>query len=350
MSFHPFPRLPKELQLAVWTACLGHRVVELDEPHPDLHVLNLDRELDGSTGCQFWHTSYINRQPSVLTRVCRDSRAVALEHIVIVSSNDANVFFGRSVNHVSVDCTRDVVHIHWSPFYDIQFSRRNDPMAYWRTTAALASEGGSMTEDAFYELIEAPTTATTTTPAQLRSISKRLRICLQIVSIHAEAEVAVDSGLFGRLGEQRVVLVDAANQDHLCHFAAFWERHGSKADRQTTHFFHKYVRDDSWVREAVEELQLTWLMRRWENKDRDLSARNNSSGAAQNQHYQHHSDAWIRRPQKYNEDPEHGWAEKPGWKQQWIPDIQNAWVRYELDSIPELQPTIMFRLCTQRCT
>ncbi|KAM3081116.1 hypothetical protein ACMFMG_005072 [Clarireedia jacksonii] len=339
MSFHPFPRLPKELQLAVWTACLGHRVVELDVPDPP-----------GAPGLNGF---YINRQPSVLARVCRDSCAVALEHSVVVSSRDAHVFFGSSVNRVSIDCTRDIVHIHWSTLYDAAFgSRGDDPLVYWRTTAALASEGGSITEDAFLEFIKTPgmttTTTTTTTLAQLRNINKRLRICLKTISIHAEAEVAVDSGLFGRLGEQRVVLVDAANQDHLCHFAAFWERHGSKADRQTTHFFHNYVRDDSWAREAVEELQLDWLVHRWENKDRDLSALNNSSGAAQNQHYQHHSDAWIRRPGDHNEDLERPWAMKL--KQLWIPDIQNAWVRYELDSIPELQPTIMFRLCTQRCT
>lgn len=78
MQFPLFPRLPVELQRIVWRSCLPLRVVEVDDPE-DWDILG-DHHSDAFariTICSLTRTTWLNRRPPVICRVCRLSRSVA---------------------------------------------------------------------------------------------------------------------------------------------------------------------------------------------------------------------------------------------------------------------------------
>lgn len=76
-SFELFPRLPIELQRRIWELCLPARVVELDLPATDGA---LDRLAANKAPflCTLQPTSNINSRVPLATRICRESRSVAL--------------------------------------------------------------------------------------------------------------------------------------------------------------------------------------------------------------------------------------------------------------------------------
>lgn len=52
--------------------------------------------------------------------------------------------------------------------------------------------------------------------------NRRLMVCVENVTIHAPLQPALDSGLFGLLGDARVVLVDATDTGLKRQYLAFW--------------------------------------------------------------------------------------------------------------------------------
>lgn len=76
-AFHPFRKLPTELRLIIWRLCLPRRVHQLENPL-DEFLFNVPRE-DAPSPCNLSSTTWINGRPPVITRVCRESRAVAFE-------------------------------------------------------------------------------------------------------------------------------------------------------------------------------------------------------------------------------------------------------------------------------
>lgn len=329
MNFHYFAQLPKELQLAIWRECLPRRVVELDAPHQVITSMDLDAELQGTTGCELWHTSRVNVRPPVISRVCRDSRTLALAKAGFVISLDARVAFGCSMSRFWLDRARDIVHLNWEPAYDPQFVRIGDPLTYWMSVAA-GAVGASLTEDGFQTIINSHESSLTA--KSFVGMAKCCHICLKMVSIHADAESAIHSGLFGTLGEERIVLVDARDNDRKKQFKNFWENHGSQSDRQAAHFFDMYASEDGvgWANRTIENLRMVWLARLWRQQVTENGTENMG-------------DAWLERTEEDRDMmPFVGHRRKP--------NLQNSWMSATIQSLPVLLPTIMFRLCTQRCT
>jgi hypothetical protein len=75
-NFPLFPRLPTELQRAIWRECLPWRVIELDVATPGF-VYDVDEAAEAP--CVSWHTAIVNASPPVIARFCRESRSVAFE-------------------------------------------------------------------------------------------------------------------------------------------------------------------------------------------------------------------------------------------------------------------------------
>jgi hypothetical protein len=326
MSFHLFSQLPKELRLMIWRECLPRRVAELDEPFPMMLDMELDDEVEGTTGCKLSHTSRVNACPPIISRVCRESRHLAFESGRFVSPGKAGVAFGCSLRQLWLDSSSDAVHLNWDPAYDPHFPRVGDPLAFWRSTAAKAQRFSTTLAVMDMLVNQSPTTSPTW------KHSDNYQVCLKVVSIHADLGPAIDSGLWGRFGERRVVLVDAADHKHKREMHAFWEAHGSKQDVQTQHFFKKYCNETLWVWEAKEELSVKWLMNRWRDEGRDIAA------AVRER-------IWLRYP-----DDDADWDEEPYLRQHWKMNLDNAWVRNTLYDLPGLHLTVMFRLCTRNCT
>ncbi|KAB5578284.1 hypothetical protein GE09DRAFT_1089174 [Coniochaeta sp. 2T2.1] len=70
-----FPNFPAELRLKIWRFCLPHRVAELDIPR---YRFFDEEDKENSGGCLLEFTTCANGAPPVLTRVCYESRIVAL--------------------------------------------------------------------------------------------------------------------------------------------------------------------------------------------------------------------------------------------------------------------------------
>ncbi|KAH8799801.1 hypothetical protein F5884DRAFT_811279 [Xylogone sp. PMI_703] len=71
-QFHRFGQLPFELRRCIWKLCCPHRIIDLDRTPSPL-------ELSLKISCQTAETSIRNRRLPVVTRICRESRAVFFE-------------------------------------------------------------------------------------------------------------------------------------------------------------------------------------------------------------------------------------------------------------------------------
>jgi hypothetical protein len=89
-----------------------------------------------------------------------------------------------------IDRSRDVVHLHWSTR---DYSRYMDPIPLL-LAATDRSQGASLTSTLFeVGLYEGPYDDLVR--------GRTLFVCLRMVSIHAPLQPAIESGLFGHLGE-----------------------------------------------------------------------------------------------------------------------------------------------------
>lgn len=166
---------------------------------------------------------------------------------------------------------------------------------------------------------------------------RTLLVCLRMVSIHAPLQPAIESGLFGRLGEERVTLVDATDTERKEQYRAFWEKYGRRPDLNPYRFFDKWCQQGEWAREQAEGLQLLWLVSRW-FKDKDSVPST--------------ATAWKKQPSNSNTDSYPSmlrFLDGMDIRKSWTPDREHPWVRDTLASLPQIRPTVMFRLCTHDC-
>lgn len=166
---------------------------------------------------------------------------------------------------------------------------------------------------------------------------RTLFVCLRMVSIHAPLQPAIESGLFGRLGEERVTLVDATDTEHKEQYRAFWEKHGRRPDLNPYRFFDKWSQQGEWAREEAEGMQLLWLISRWYKEKGSVP-----NAAA----------VWKQKPSESDTDDYRrmfGVMDGRDAEDDWTPDKEHPWVRDTSASLPQVQPTVMFRLCTHDC-
>ena len=109
LTFPRFPDLPAELRLVVWSYLLPHRVVELD-----MSTRAIGPPLPGGLTL----TSTLNGLPPLISRVCRESRAVALQSRSVMPEIDvpeeASWKSGMKLRH-PIDPLRDIIHLNWEP-------------------------------------------------------------------------------------------------------------------------------------------------------------------------------------------------------------------------------------------
>ncbi|KAJ5833512.1 hypothetical protein N7474_001823 [Penicillium riverlandense] len=79
LTFPRFPDLPAELRLMIWSYSLPHRVVELDMS---------TQAIGPPLPCGLTLTSTLNGLPPLISRVCRESRSVALQSRSMVSETE----------------------------------------------------------------------------------------------------------------------------------------------------------------------------------------------------------------------------------------------------------------------
>lgn len=356
-TFHLFPDLPKELRDEIWRLCLPHRVAELDLPprkwvHEPVSPPNGQQR---RRPCLLGPTSMTNSAPPLISRVCHESRTLALKTGHLRTEEGRRYQDARGITESFwLDLSRDVLHLHWSPFSTFGEDTMKDsiaPLEHLLSVAPPTSTGAALSIDVdLLDTIEAPRRRDI-----MRLLEQRPRwsICGAIVVIHvADEAAAIDSGLWGVLGEERVVLVDCFDADRLDKFRRFWQEHGSKRYREAKHFFQGMVRGGVPMIHYVErpeqfllDLQIRWLHDSFPLGPETPAVR------------QLKREVWRTKPQDFDDrddDPRFlDYEDLPGRpfaRQLWSPNPQHPWVKEVLSRMPEFGPTIMFRLCTKNCS
>ncbi|KAI4869844.1 hypothetical protein F4820DRAFT_405237 [Hypoxylon rubiginosum] len=209
--FHPFPRLPPELRRAIWCECLPHRVVELQRP------------LDSGTfsfqergPCKLALTTCKNSRPPAISRVCRESRAVASETGAPLGRDPdgADRQRGRypdaAVRDPWLDAARDVVvHMHYEKAFDMDFGPgAGNPLRYAAAVAA-RTRSGRASFNLLLLLRPSPDFKQMTDLFRLRP---SWLVVVYVVVVHVDPEAATATGLFGLLGDAPVQIVDLRDE------------------------------------------------------------------------------------------------------------------------------------------
>jgi hypothetical protein len=287
-DFRPFPRLPTELRQEIWRLCLPHRVCEMDDPAA--FIVYESPESDYKVPCGLLSTSRSNKRPPLLTRVCRESREVALttgKWNSMLGWRGAGWFAGPSeadwASGNVIDCgywedtSRDSAHMSWTSHYDIDFGMTIDG----HPLTSLAEEGKRLNGSASFMLdaIEdswewgassstwtwratnspgfptpggPPTPQRGQNPAALKLLPEWM-VVVKVVIIHLDLGRAADSGLFGLLGDEIIQVVDASSPlaSRLYELAEYSER-GASAVTTAQDFTRMSANDmDAMVKREV---------------------------------------------------------------------------------------------------
>ncbi|KAJ5930852.1 hypothetical protein N7466_006345 [Penicillium verhagenii] len=208
-AFPRFPEFPAEIRLMIWRECLPRRVYELDE---DEFYERGEWALPLICGNRM--TTQMNIRPPAISRVCRESRNVAMESRIPLPHDEMieeayweseTMVFGR------LDPSRDTVHLNWL-YWDVIYECEGNPVEYLAWHAIHSAQGGSLMINDIrgYDL------------KLLESIPNLLVVMRKII-IHASAEYGLRSGLFGLAGDAPVQLVDISDQKRLDEFFALAE-------------------------------------------------------------------------------------------------------------------------------
>lgn len=211
-SFAQFPKLPVELRLMIWRECLPHRMVEMDYPLPD-------NVFDKNTPppCQLERTTTLNGLPPVITRVCRESRAVALETATPPSSPldipDEAEWGSSTATCPWLDFTRDSEHLNWTPVYEAEWGCTGNALQSLAWSVTHCSRGGSLMLESFAY------------PSYWGlSVSERVDILGQLSSwlvvtdmvvVHTDMKTGAKTGLFGLLGDAPIQIVEVSDEAKL---------------------------------------------------------------------------------------------------------------------------------------
>lgn len=301
------------------------------------------------------NTSMINAKPPVISRVCRESRRVAFQTGALLEhswDNEQPQLYHRIEKHW-VDLARDrVVHLHF-----------NTRTYAWYPRSQWKEDNGNPFEILRDAML--PTNGIRSITQSLLSIMKtkegrdvvelmsEILICLQVVVLHTHEEPAIQSGLFGRMGEERIVMVDPFDDKRVGEFRDFWRRHQRTQDELTQSFFEGCMASDPIkcrraTLKAMEDAKTRWLLERWfdttgpwvrEQQNRFATMRwvrriRNVPGLVQ-------EEVWEKAPRVLNT--------RHSVISHWVPNQQHPWVRDTYSSMPRFIPAVMFRLCTNTC-
>lgn len=207
-EFRLFPQLPLELRRAIWDECLPRvRVVEINKPHKGGYIYNgsLSKNV-GFEECTHQMTYRLNSVPPVIAAVCRESRQVAgfpvprdeewqTETAALTNGEPVDLWFDRSPN-------RNIVFLDWDSSCGHYWSAR-PPMGPFKYLSPIADHARTVciTGEILHTLF--PPLSDQQNFRTLWSVQSFL-VCQKIVAIHAEIDAAMQSGLWGFNGEERI--------------------------------------------------------------------------------------------------------------------------------------------------
>ncbi|KAK3630902.1 hypothetical protein LTR56_017175 [Elasticomyces elasticus] len=281
-GFPLFPQLPLELREEIWRFCLPNRVHELDRPLAE-NVYDVDE--DHPAPCHLQRTSLVNGYPPLISRVCRESRAVAHEtgRFLPLDQQDQIVegeWYSDTLRHDAWrDAARDSVHLNWTRAYEVDFyytEGDGSPLEYLAKQVSLTKSDGSMMAqylDANFgpDYTEVSTSVYHPQNPNKERESEALKqqsswlVVTRVIVVHSDLQSAAATGLFGLLGDSLVQIVDCSNGARIRQYldlAESCEQHHQVAIRQNPR--------QEPLNEA--EQRLKWLVKRTQGSEELLSA------------------------------------------------------------------------------
>lgn len=332
--FPQFQQLPIEIRLMIWQECLPSRVIEIDFP--------ADRNRPYK--CTLVWPNRQTRLPPALTKVCRESRYVALKHRLKEEYPDEE-YPDDPIRWFSPRL--DTVFMHWkeTDTIDMYPDINRIPELFWYADRCRAAgidasimhefdkgRGHTDWKDPFLEII-----------AQRNDYL----VCLEVVTIHATRAAAAESGLFGLLLDAPIQLVDATDTSKIAKFHELWASN-SALDTTPASFFRDQVSFQVRVRQWLKELVALWVyypwMKAWKDKWRGvidpegiwLGPRIDEDGFLRD----------MLIPGCLESDPGPPFCVDYNL---FSPNMDHPFVQEALVAMPQFRPRVMFRYCPLDC-
>ncbi|KAH8892688.1 hypothetical protein GQ53DRAFT_764454 [Thozetella sp. PMI_491] len=344
-SFLLFPRLPIEIQRWIWEFCLPApaRVVEIDAPCP--------KSVAG-TSCELQRTSQLNSRPPLVSLVCHEARSVGLlRHRRLYTNLDAydgqKPGIDTQIRDPWVREGVDVLHINWGPGHGV-IRTTNPPASPLRFYLWLARQRRirvSFMSTLFMGFDQSDAEAYFAGAFDVFKLLSEdggpYQVTLRMISLHIPSELALRSGLFGRLCEERVQLVASSDKAGLQAYRDLWAA-GPVADQEPAEFFDLAIRrhEDEWLKRVAgwkRRVETKWVLACLYMAQRmglpGIQAIGNMS---------------IIVPEDVDLNPEEVGA--PGTTETILGvNKEHPWVIETLRKMPRFEPTVMFRLCDSNC-
>jgi hypothetical protein len=195
----------------IWQYCLPYRVYETDYPvYERAYHLRND---SCPAPCRLYQTTKLNGRPPLISRICREARAVVNESGNCDTECDperpleAQWASGTDNSEAWFDAARDTPHLNWTPQYEVDYSFSGNSLQAMVWDALRTSVIPSLMLEhfgtSFYGL-DPPMAA-------YKQLSSWL-IVMRVVVIHSDFASAAATGLFGLLGDAPVQIVPASEE------------------------------------------------------------------------------------------------------------------------------------------
>ncbi|KND86422.1 hypothetical protein TOPH_08952 [Tolypocladium ophioglossoides CBS 100239] len=233
-TFPQFPDLPAEIRQSIWFYCLPNRVAQKDGP------LFLDFVMEEQK-CWSPRASCQNASPPLIASVCRESRHVASRWGRILPPKHH-----YNLASIWVQPRLDVLHINWIPAYDAYASAPAEPLMMFFYEAALCLDRMPVSlaaenlhpfhleplpgDEADYDYPLVNIMNPIENDVQYcyefgdRPAISAISATLVFICLHTTKAQALDSGLFGILGDAPVQLVDFDDEDRLRAFYSLFQK------------------------------------------------------------------------------------------------------------------------------
>lgn len=339
--FVHFGRLPFELRRDIWKLALPkHRVMEIDRPLGDNTKHNDNK------------ASFANSRPPLITRVCRESRSVAFEEGGINGVHvNADIVLApgvdKFIDNAWFNPRTDVVHMNYSRPGNIHGNPDAAPINPVHYFLATAEKGvaASITADLllpFAPKME-PRSSQGASYYQLKLLEcrKEYFVSLRTNSLHLDKEAVLTSGLFGELGEERLILVGVEDSEKLQQLYGLWKASNREGDEPEATFFNLAVENPERFKYALDQweygVKSHWIfcLKLLQAYPEDLDQLHRLMAEIARSPTAQEVDA-------FRKDPRGGW-------QYTFYEEDHPFVKTALEAMPNFKPMIMFRLCDLGC-
>lgn len=274
----------------------------------------------------------------MIGHVCQESRSIVLGLGNIDKNNKR--WFAPS---------RDLPYLHWTPLLSIEQGYTEDLI--FDDLAFYARHGGvaGIPADRLCDIY--PVSRENPDFTEIGKIKEYL-VAVEVVVLHLPLEMVTqsDSGLFGRLGEEAIKLVDVADTETILEYRDLWASSSSpRRDSEPEPFFTDLNSLQTRVRQWLEEVEGLWLRSQWHR-----ASENGWHGMERPQ------DIWLGPGVKEDRELKSRLASQSlgepvddtGFEEsmhRFRLNEAHPFVQKVLKEMPSFQPRIMFRHCHRNC-